>query len=118
MTYLSFGMLHTNYWNIYNPYIHVEVALGQNRQMYKNPAAWGGGLPYDSGSNERVKRFVTDNKVYFEYLNILSTNVIWCIQLLRSIYYLQRKFAIKWKIPNYCWQQFRQDNFTLSIYLS
>ena len=34
----------------YGPYIHVEVALGQNCQMYNKPAARGGGLAY-----ERVK---------------------------------------------------------------
>ena len=36
MTYLPFEMYHTNYWNIWNPYIHVEEALGQNHQLKKN----------------------------------------------------------------------------------
>ena len=47
-------MLHTNYWNSQNPYIHVKVALGQNHEMYNKPAARGCGLRYDSGSNERA----------------------------------------------------------------
>ena len=42
MTYLSFEMLHTNYWNIYNPYIHVEVALGQNHQLNKKNSSMRG----------------------------------------------------------------------------
>ena len=39
---------------IYGPYIQVEVALGQNCQMYNKPAAQWGGLPYNNGNNERV----------------------------------------------------------------
>ena len=35
--------------------MHVEVALGQNCQMYNKLAAQGGGLPYNSNINERVK---------------------------------------------------------------
>ena len=49
----------TCYIYIDGSYIHVEVALGQNCQMYNKPAAWGGGLLYNSSSNERV---------HFEYL--------------------------------------------------
>ena len=37
------------------PYICVEIALGQNCQMYNKLAAQGGGLPYNINSNERVK---------------------------------------------------------------
>ena len=35
-------------------HIYVEVALGQNCQMYNKLAVAGGGLPYNLSSSERV----------------------------------------------------------------
>ena len=49
-------LLYIHIW----PYIHVEVALGQNCQMYNKLAAQGGSLPYNSDSNERVNVLNSD----------------------------------------------------------
>ena len=38
--------------------IYIEVALGQNCQMYNKLAAPGGGLPYNTSSSERVNMLV------------------------------------------------------------
>ena len=39
-------------------HIYVEVALGQNSQMYSKLAAPGAGLPYNISSSKRVKYYM------------------------------------------------------------